>query len=129
VNDFLFNKGRYTYLYHLLTQDDCLSKTFPQGTRQKLDAFVPGEHICQASCGMEESSSRWRYLLSAFLCQAERFLAYRSKLPRLSKQIVVGGAVCSAYKLGSGVASRHECIIVASQSVVSSWSVLAVKFD
>ena len=48
------------------------------------------------------------------------FLAYRSELPRSSKQLVVGGAVCSAYELGSGVASRHECIVVASQSVVSS---------
>jgi hypothetical protein len=109
-----------THTYTISSLKMIVCPRHSQGTRQKLDAFVPGEHICQASCGMEESSSRWRYLLSAFLCQAERFLALRSKLPRSSKQLVVGGEVCSACKLGTGVASRRECIIIDSQSVVSS---------
>ena len=34
VDDFLFNKGRYTYLYHSLSQEDCPSKTFPRHTSE-----------------------------------------------------------------------------------------------
>lgn len=34
MDDFLYSKGRYTYLYHFHGQEDCLPKTFPRHTSE-----------------------------------------------------------------------------------------------